>query len=455
MRTTDYSDVLRGSAALAGLQVSDLSPAELGIFRTAHDRRLQVAWESHRWPEICTYEQRSFRAPWSATTAYVAANEVLDIATLTYFQALQPSTNQPPTTYVAGNGYTVNSAYWAQSMLQYTADDYQPGGTYALESQVHNPADGLFYQLFQTQELVAGAGYGGANGTFTVQFQVSGATAWGNGTLNLYWDPTGYWVLGTIAGSSQTYYAAPTPAVNGLPAVPPDQATGWYSCDNDYNPIPDNNPPPTVTVLVPAPPEPTCWGLLTPFNRYVAFDQAWETNAIAEFLAAWDFNPLITTKVQTLKYTISADGAQFTTLKHVPGYVWLLIRRVRPELTGGEYDATASYGVGQQVYYVNAGGVMVNGTVTMAGVGNFYTCAAASTANQNPETNPGNWVQIQIPYTFRQYLIQGGYADWLTGDGQTDKATAVETVAEQMLEFECDKLQRQQQQVNRLTWKTL
>ena len=137
MRTVDYSDVLRGSAALAGLKVSDLAPAELALFRTEHDRRLQVAWESHRWPEICRYEQRSFRAPWDASHAYAAGDEVLDMPTLTYLQALQASTGQPPT--VAN---VVNQAYWAPCQAQYQADDYAAGTNYTVGKQVRNPADG-------------------------------------------------------------------------------------------------------------------------------------------------------------------------------------------------------------------------------------------------------------------------------------------------------------------------
>jgi hypothetical protein len=61
---------------------------------------------------------------------------------------------------------------------------------------------------------------------------------------------------------------------------------------------------------------------------------------------------------------------------------------------------------------------------------------------------------VELPYTFRQYLIHGGYADWLTGDGQMDKAGAMAGVAAQLLEQEADRLQRQQGQVNRLNFQS-
>jgi hypothetical protein len=85
--------------------------------------------------------------------------------------------------------------------------------------------------------------------------------------------------------------------------------------------------------------------------------------------------------------------------------------------------------------------------------GNFYTCVAVTAAGESPESAPAKWAVVELPYTFRQYLIQGGYADWLTADGQTDKAGAMEGVAQQLLEMEADKLQRQQGQVGRLNWK--
>ena len=87
-------------------------------------------------------------------------------------------------------------------------------------------------------------------------------------------------------------------------------------------------------------------------------------------------------------------------------------------------------------------------------VGNFYTCTATTTAGQSPATTPGKWTLVALPYLFAEYLVQGGYADWLTQDGQTDKAAAVEGMCEQLLEMEADKLQRQQGQVNRLNFKS-
>jgi hypothetical protein len=76
MRTVDYSECLYGSAALAGFGKADLGAPEFALFRTFHDRRLQAAWEIHRWPELCRVEQRQYRPNWSASVTYTTAPEV-------------------------------------------------------------------------------------------------------------------------------------------------------------------------------------------------------------------------------------------------------------------------------------------------------------------------------------------------------------------------------------------
>ena len=434
MRTVDYSDILRGSAALAGLAPGDLAAAEFSLFRTAHDRRLQIAWESHRWPEICRYEQRSFRAPWDDGHAYAAGDEVLDIPTLNYLQALQPSTGQPPTT-----ANVVNQAYWAPCQAQYQAEDYVAGTNYTVGAQVRNPADNQFYQLFALPRpviRVSGAGYAPVNGDYVYDGEVGGQPhyTYAAGGFEISGAGGTIWSLQPIGGNS----IYETGIFSASPELVP-----WYSA------LMGINPAPAVSSVIPIPDisDRTCWGRLTPFNRFVAYEQAQADGTpltpIGEFLFAWDRDPRVTTKLTAFPYVLSAEGAQFMTMRHTLAYVWLLYRLRRPLLTGDEWnDAPEAYTSGQQVYFVSA-----------AGAGNFYDCLEDTAAGESPATTPAKWALVELPYTFRQYLIQGGYADWLMGDGQTDKAGAVEGTAGLLLEMEADKLQRQQGQVNRLNWR--
>jgi len=51
-----------------------------------------------------------------------------------------------------------------------------------------------------------------------------------------------------------------------------------------------------------------------------------------------------------------------------------------------------------------------------------------------------------IPYIFLPYLINVCYADWLKAEGQTGKASVAMDEAEQMILFEIEKYERQQDQ---------
>lgn len=343
MRTVNYSDILRGSAGLAGMNyvpgdaTSDVGLPEFRLFRTFHDRRLQAAWEIHRWPDLCPVEQRTYRHQWAIGTAYVATNEVYDLASGKYFQALQSSTGENPA--VAG---VENSDYWAACANGYSAADWITGTAYAVGVQVKNPLTGLYYQCKSAHT---------ASATFAADLAAR-------------------------------------------------------------------------------------WGLLTPFNKYIAYEQSWET-AIGEYISAYNKDPRITTQLSSYPFWLTQDGANFSL--NAPNVLWLYYRIRRPELIGDFWDATAIYASGAQVYFVTA-----------AGSGNFYTANATTAAAEDPTTTPAKWDVVELPYFLRGYLIEAGFADWLTGDDREDQQAKHEAFATTYLELEADKLQRQQQQVRRL-----
>jgi hypothetical protein len=51
-----------------------------------------------------------------------------------------------------------------------------------------------------------------------------------------------------------------------------------------------------------------------------------------------------------------------------------------------------------------------------------------------------------FPYLFAEYVVLGAYGDWLSSDGQQDKAQAIYQQAESVLQVELDKLERQEGQ---------
>jgi hypothetical protein len=141
-RYVDYSDILTGSSALAGLGAKDIGVGEFALFKEFHDRRLAQAWEINDWPDICRLEQRTFRPQWSAANTYNATDEVYDIPSGQYFQSLvSGNINNPPTS--AG---VVDQAHWAASAPKYSANPWLQNTPYALGAQVTNPNDNNYYQ---------------------------------------------------------------------------------------------------------------------------------------------------------------------------------------------------------------------------------------------------------------------------------------------------------------------
>lgn len=190
----------------------------------------------------------------------------------------------------------------------------------------------------------------------------------------------------------------------------------------------------------------TKFGVLVPFVRRIEFEQVEDDGTahtvIGEFLVATDKDPRVTTRSQPeLAFTLDDEGAVFTTSSLA--FVWLKFRIRRPELTGDAWDAEEVYTSGRQVYYLNE----------TTKVANFYEANQTTTAAESPVSAASKWDLVEIPYIFGGYLKEGGFADWLTGDGQDEKAGQHEGMAMNYLELEADKLWRQQGQAKRLNWR--
>jgi len=118
-----------------------------------------------------------------------------------------------------------------------------------------------------------------------------------------------------------------------------------------------------------------------------------------------------------------------------PGSAWFRYRPLCPELTGDPWDEEAAYTIDQQAYYTDA-----------VGVGDFWICLGEVTQGQAPGSDPLLWRKIEIPYIFGPYLARSLHADWYELDGQSDKSAAALTSANERIQLELDKIERQQRQ---------
>lgn len=120
------------------------------------------------------------------------------------------------------------------------------------------------------------------------------------------------------------------------------------------------------------PTDATKWGVLTVFDRYVAYAQTGYTPFDHAF-GAWDRNPVADGRAVRLQAFHSHNGLQ---VLDDQAYVWLEYRIRRPLLTGDVWSSTATYAVGDQVYFSTA-----------SVRGNFYDCLVATSAGQSPVTS--------------------------------------------------------------------
>lgn len=179
------------------------------------------------------------------------------------------------------------------------------------------------------------------------------------------------------------------------------------------------------------PSDATKWGVLTEFDRYVAYLQPGKT-AIGNVLEVDSLHPKLTTHGNELDWFLSENGVQVLTNSGF-AFVTYKLRTIR--LKGNLWVSGTSYVVGDQSYY-------------STGVpGNFYDCIQATSA-QAP-TNASFWTKTDIPLIFQRYLELSGYCDWLRNNGQGDKADDVEVLSQNELANQSQLLVGAQSQTKR------
>ncbi len=178
----------------------------------------------------------------------------------------------------------------------------------------------------------------------------------------------------------------------------------------------------------------TKFGALVPFDRFIAYAQAAQT-VIGDVVQVWSSNPRVYKSALEVGFELSQNGIQICDAYNS---VWVWYRIVIPRLSGDTFSPTATYAVGNQVYFSSA---------TVAG--NFYDCVATTSAGESPSSAAAKWSIVNLPRMFEDYMAYGAYVDSLTGDGQMDKARAEEARLMGWLAREVGILTRQEQQQQR------
>lgn len=141
------------------------------------------------------------------------------------------------------------------------------------------------------------------------------------------------------------------------------------------------------------------------------------------------------------QYVVYNNGVAQNNLYGAPpsNPVYIYYRKTAPIYSGDTYSASDSYTVDEQIYFTNT-----------AGYGDFYKCVVAATAGQSPTTTPASWEVIPLYNVFLQYCTYQAYGDWLTSDGQMDKAQAAYAIAELKMGDQFDVIERQMNSISPL-----
>lgn len=163
----------------------------------------------------------------------------------------------------------------------------------------------------------------------------------------------------------------------------------------------------------------TRWGVLTPFDQYVAYEQSGQTPFDHAF-SAWDRDPRNFGDAVRVPSALTVNGCQ---VQQTVPFIWLKFRLQCPVLTGDVFSATTVYTSGQQVYYSSA-----------STRGNFFTANQTTSAGDTPDSAPAKWTLVSVPLLFRRYLIHGAAADYLREEESEEGADRELALAEAALD---------------------
>lgn len=162
----------------------------------------------------------------------------------------------------------------------------------------------------------------------------------------------------------------------------------------------------------------TKFGVLTPFDKYVAYEQPGLT-PIDEVQLASRRNPRVqTNNCAPLNFVPSNNGIQFDW--RAPSTVWLTFRQRPPVFTTTLYSSATAYASGVTIYD--------------ATTGNCWTSSATTVAGESPSGTPSKWTLVPMPAILATFVKRAAFSDCLKDQKQTDRA--VEELEEAFAELQ-------------------
>lgn len=151
----------------------------------------------------------------------------------------------------------------------------------------------------------------------------------------------------------------------------------------------------------------TKFGVLTPFDKYVAYEQDGET-PIDEVKQASRRNPRVfPANPGRIPFTPSDKGIQFNA--DAPAQPWIEFRKRPPVFTSTRYSATTTYALDALVYSTTSG--------------ECYKSLQVNNLGHDPSgASAAYWERVQFPAILANFVKRAAMVDALNDQKQTDRA---------------------------------
>lgn len=426
-QVTHYSTFLTTWASLVGIPADRISTEIAAAVNASFNTAISGVWQRGPWLEVCPYGEARF-----------VGNRLSycnNVANSTYWTAtaVTPTgnaTNNPLDGLTTASKVMETAATSAHKVVQ-SVTQFFPSTNYTISCYARANGRGYIQMAVNDGATTYSAFYNLTAGTVGTQSNTTTAT--------IGQQPNGFWLCQFTFTSS----AAATSSGSYTVSISTDGSTLSYAGDTSKGVYLWGN-------LVQQ------TGNVSQNELVIAWDQLGES-PIETVFEVYRTSPMAATYPPLQAYQLTPQGIQVIngnwSTYYINGVnqqnlygaypanpVFVYYRKQCPSFTGDTFDATATYAVDDQVYFTNS-----------SGYGDFYKCTVATSAGQSPDTNPTSWEVLPLYQTFLDSCVYYSFADWLTSDGQMDKANAARALSQAKVDDQFDMLERQMGQV--MPWK--
>jgi len=420
-KISNYSTFLNQLCNLVGVPSTRVPTELFNGWNASFNTSMQKMWSGNAWVEISPYGEARFvgnrlsypnnlanTTYWTATAVTVTANSI----------------NNPADGNLTASKVMETAANSAHKVVQ-TIPSLFPSTNYSFTFYAR--PNGRSYQYISIFDGTT---------TFSAFFNTTtGAigTVSNFTSVTMGQQPNGFWLCTATFTTSSTATATGTYSLQ----LSSDGSTLSYAGDTSKGAyfwgclVQQTQNTPVQDLLLP-------WTQLGENDIDVIYN-VWATSPFsANFPPQFGFN-VLPNGIQIIngtpyQYNYYLNGVAQTNLYGAPpnNPIFIYYRKTVPSWAGDAYSASATYSVDDQIYFTSSDGTS-----------DYWKCIVATTAGQSPDTTPNSWELIPVYQTFVNYATYMTYADWLTSDGESEKAALYYAMAEDRMAVMLDVWERQ------------